>query len=87
MQVKQIVNGTSYTTASTISEKDTITLKDIEMMVENLQKSLSPIPEEWILISPIGRCMIAKPEELLKVLMAYHPLLKPIRLSNFKFTD
>ena len=82
MKISQIVNEASYTTSSTILEKDTITLKDIERMVENLQKSLPPIPEEWVLISPTGKCMIAKPEELLRVLIAYHPLLKPMSLNN-----
>lgn len=38
-------------------------------------------PNEWVLVAPDGRVWRQKPDELLKVLMPYHPLLQ---MPSFK---
>ena len=39
-------------------------------------------PPEWVLVSSSGDVWKGKPEELLQVLMPYHPLLKPLTLGE-----
>lgn len=38
-------------------------------------------PNEWVLVAPDGRVWRQKPQELLQVLMPYHPLLQ---MPSFK---
>jgi hypothetical protein len=69
----------SLTTASTTFHKS-ITLADIEEAVRKVKDFPSP---EWFLCDPNGRIWSGKPEELLQVLLPYHPLLQlPMRFDH-----
>ena len=64
------MNGTS-----TIGSFKPITVEELKRVMQEID--LLPKLEDWILAAPDGRVFKGKPEELLQVLMPYHPLLKP----------
>jgi hypothetical protein len=70
----------TLSTASTINAK-LFTLKDIEEAVLRLRDMPN---HEWFLCDPEGRIWSGKPEELLQVLIPFHPLLKHPILGAIK---
>ena len=51
----------------------------IELTVDNiksLEESLKNRGTDWVLLSPDGELWRAKPEDLLRILMPYHPIFK-----------
>lgn len=58
---------------------------DPEKVINAMQKMemIAP-PNEWVLVAPDGRVWRQKPEELLKVLMPFHPLLQMPSFMDMK---
>ena len=54
--------------------------------VINAMRELEMIapPNEWVLVAPDGRVWRQKPEDLLKVLMPFHPLLQMPSFKDMK---
>lgn len=69
---------TTYT--STTNAPKTLTLDDIQKAVDQVEAF--KVGTDWILGAPDGRVWKGNPEQLLQVLMPYHPLLKPMSLKD-----
>ena len=68
------MDGTSATTG----DMKPVSLETLTRAMQEMPK-----PDQWIVIDPQGRMYKGKVEEVIRVLLAEHPLLK--RLSMFPF--
>lgn len=71
------MDGTSATTG----DMKPVSLETLTRAMQEI--ALLPKPDQWIVIDPQGRMYKGKVEEVIRVLLAEHPLLK--RLSMFPF--
>lgn len=65
------------TTGATGLGSKPLTLEDVLAAVEKV-KALPGQSDQWIVISPDGRMYQGKVEEVMRPLLAAHPLLRPV---------
>lgn len=64
-------------TTSTTVEMRPATPEEIRRAIACIREIRGELPEEWLLVAPDGRAWKAKPQDLLTVLLPFHPLLAP----------
>jgi hypothetical protein len=70
-----MTNGSATTGNVTV-----LSIADIEKVMRDID--LLPKNTDWFLMSPDGRAWKGKPEEMLLILMPYHPLLRGMNAFN-----
>ena len=68
-------------TSATTGDMKPVSLETLTRAMQEIDRL--PKPDQWIVIDPQGRMYKGKVEEVIRVLLAEHPLLK--RLSMFPF--
>jgi hypothetical protein len=66
----------SESTATTAGTSSPVSIEKMHQVMQELDRVMLAPPNEWVLVAPSGLVYRGKAEELLQVLMPYHPLLK-----------